>query len=129
MRKKRILKKSISLVIVCCFLSGVHITQSSALEQQKEPLCEVSAARACEDLWERLTSPESGTNEACINEAVLENFSAAASDLPGLIVIYNIFMFIYYGRLCLETLDPTPCGAMVNHLVIALFLGILLEGF
>jgi hypothetical protein len=60
---------------------------------------------------------------------MLENINAAAIDLPGLIVIYNIFMFIYYGRLCLETLDPIPCGAMVNHLIVALFLGILLEGF
>ena len=129
MRKKRILKKSLSLLVVCCFLSSGYISQAPALEQQKEPLCAALGDPTCEELLEHFVSLMSSNNGEGLNEEMLENINAAATDLPGLIVIYNILMFIYYGRQCLETLDPTPCGAMVNHLMVALFLGILLEGF
>lgn len=128
MKNKRILVKGFSVFVVCCFLSSVHISQVCALGQQEKLFREVPHGPTFEKLFEQLDSPEFCAAEAGIDESVLENIRTAATDLPGLIVIYNIFMFIYYGRLCLETLDPAPCSAMVNHLVIALFLGILLEG-
>ena len=62
-------------------------------------------------------------------EEDLEKIGKTAYDLPGLIVVYNLLMFIYYGKICLETLDPSACGSMATHLVVAIILGTILEGF
>ncbi len=129
MIKKRILKKSFSLFVVCCFLSSVQFSQALALEQHEELMCFTSGNPAIEELSKHLAFLDSCNNSGCISEEELEYINEAISDLPGFIVIYNLLMFIYYGRICLETLDPSACESMVTHLVLALFLGILLEGF
>ena len=80
-----------------------------------------------EKLITQLHFQDTNTTTTPITEEGLETISVAQLDVLGYIVIYNILMFIYYGRLCLQTLDPSPCGSMVTHLFLALFLGILLE--
>jgi hypothetical protein len=129
MIKKRTLKKMLSLFVVCCFLSSVQFSQALALEQQEELKCCASGNPAIEELSQLLAFLDSSNNGVCISEEELENISGPISDLQGFIVIYNILMFIYYGRICLETLDPSACESMATHLVLALFLGILLEDF
>lgn len=129
MIKKRILKKTFSLFVVCCFLSSVQFSQALALEQHEELMCFASDNPAIEELSKHLAFLDSCNNGGCVSEEELEYINEAVSDLPGYIVIYNLLMFIYYGRICLETLDTSACESMVTHLVLALFLGILLEGF
>ena len=129
MIKKRTLKKMLSIFVVCCFLSSVQFSQALAFEQQEELMCFASGNPAIEELSKHLAFLDSCNNGGCISEEELEYINEAVSDLPGFIVIYNILMFIYYGRICLETLDPSACESMATHLVLALFLGILLEDF
>ena len=129
MIKKRIFKKTFSLFVVYCFLSSVQFSQALVLEQHEELMCRTSGNPAIEELLKHLAFLDSCNNGVCISEEELEYISEAVSDLPGLIVIYNILMFIYYGKICLETLDPSACGAMTNHLIVALILGIILEDF
>ena len=117
------------MFVVCCFLSSVQLSQALALEQHEELMCFASGNPAIEELSKHLAFLDSCNNGGCISEEELEYINEAVSDLPGYIVIYNLLMFIYYGRICLETLDPSACESMVTHLVLALFLGILLEGF
>jgi hypothetical protein len=81
-----------------------------------------------EELARQLLFQGDHTADAPISSEDLATISPEQLDVAGFIVLYNIFMFIFYGRQCLETLDPDPCGSMVNHLMLALFLGILLEG-
>ena len=128
MVKTRILKKAFSSLTVCCFLLSIHFSQALALEQQQELMCSASDNPLFEELTRHLLSHGTDITTAPISEEDLATISVEQLDVAGLIVIYNIVMFIYYGRLCLETLNPDPCGSMVTHLVLALFLGILLEG-
>lgn len=123
----RILKKTFSLFIVCFFLSSIHLSQALALEQQQELLCSALDDPLFKELTKYLLQ-ETHTTSAPISAEDLATISPEQIDVVGFIVLYNIFMFIFYGRQCLETLDPDPCGSMVKHLVLALFLGILLEG-
>jgi hypothetical protein len=127
MIKMRVPKKTFSLLIVCCFLSSMQLSQALSLEQQQELMCSALDNPLFEELTRHLLLQDTYTPTVPLSEEDLETISVAQLDVPGLIVIYNILMFIYYGRLCLETLDPDPCGSMVTHLVLALFLGILLE--
>ena len=124
----RILKKTFSLLIVCCFLSSIHLSQARALEQQEGRMCSALDTPLFEELASHLLSQLTDTPTAPIGAEDLATISPEQLDVAGFIVLYNIFMFIFYGRQCLETLDPEPCGSMVKHLVLALFLGILLEG-
>lgn len=124
----RILKKTFSLLIVCCLLSSIHLSQARALEQQEGRMCSALDTPLFEELTSHLLSQLTDTPTAPIGVEDLETISPEQFDVAGFIVIYYILRFIYYGRQCLETLDPDPCGSMVTNLVLALFLGILLEG-
>ena len=129
MVKKRTFKKMVSLCVVFCFFSSLQFSQALALEQQEEPMCFASGNPAIEELAKHSVCLDSCNNGVCITEEDLEKIGMTAYDLPGLIVVYNLLMFIYYGKICLETLDPTACGSMVTHLVVAIVLGTILEGF
>ena len=124
----RTLKKMFSLLIVCCFISSTHFSQARALEQHQQLMCSALDNPLFEELTSHLLSQLTYTHTAPIGGEDLATISVEQLDVAGFIVLYNIFMFIYYGRQCLETLNPDPCGSMVTHLVLALFLGILLEG-
>jgi len=126
---KRLLKKAFSVLTVCCLLSGMHLSRACALEQQQSLMCPASDTPLFQERAGHLLSHTSGMVPLPVSEEDRTTISVAQFDIFGSLVIYNIIMFIYFGRQCLETLDPDPCGAMVNHLVLALFLGILLEGF
>ena len=129
MIKKRILKKTFSLFLVCSFLSSVQFSQVLALEQQEGLMCCGLGNPTIEELSEHLVLLESYNKGEHTREENLENINEILSDLPGLVVIVNILLFIHFGRICLETQDPSACEAMVTHLLLSLFLGILLEGF
>jgi hypothetical protein len=122
------LKKTFSLLIVCCFLSSIHLSQARALEQQEGRMCAPLDTPLFEELAGQLLYQGEHTSDAPISAEDLATISPEQFDVAGFIVLYNIFMFIFYGRQCLGTLDPEPCESMVKHLVLALFLGILLEG-
>ena len=128
MIKTRILKKAFSSLTVCCFLLSIQFSQALALEQQQEIMCSAFDNPLFEELTRHLLSQGTDTTPGPLSEEDLATISVEQLDVLGFIVIYYIFMFIYYGQLCLETLDPDPCGSMVTNLVLALFLGILLEG-
>jgi len=91
-------------------------------------MCSALDTPLFEELARQLLFQGDHTADAPISAGDLATISPKQLDVAGFIVLYNIFMFIFYGRQCLETLDPDPCGSMVNHLILALFLGILLEG-
>ena len=120
-------RKVISLFVICLFLSGVQLSQALAVEQENK--CFASTSPVPEAIAKYLNLPESCNTWDCAQEAVLANIATSPADAFGWIVTYNLLMFIYFGRQCLETLDPAPCGAMVNHLMTALILGIILESF
>jgi|PlaIllAssembly_1097288.scaffolds.fasta_scaffold19023_3 hypothetical protein len=122
--------RTLSLLTVCCFLSGSLFSQAGALEKGGNCCCGTISNAAFEELYEPMASPDdSRSDEACIGDEDFDRIRVMDADVVGWIALYNTFMFIYYGRQCLETLDPTPCRAMVNHLFLALFLGILFEAF
>ena len=129
MIKKRTFKKMSSVCVVFCFLSNVQFSQALALERQDELMYCASGSPEIEELAKHLACLDSCNNGLCITEEDLEKIGETAYDLPGLIVVYNILMFIYYGRICLETLDPSACGSMITHLMVAIILGTILEGF
>ena len=128
MIKMRTLKKTFSLLVVCCFLSSIHCSQALALEQQEELMCSALDKHFLEELTRYLLLQGTDTATTPLTEEDLATISVEQLDVLGFIVIYYIFMFIYYGRQCLETLDPGPCESMVTNLLLALFLGILFEG-
>jgi hypothetical protein len=128
MMKTRILKKVFSSLTVCCFLLSIHFSQALAIEQQQELMCSASDNPLFEELTRHLLSHGTDITTAPISEEDLATISVAQLDVLGFIVIYYMFMFIYYGQRCLETLDPDPCGSMVTNLLLTLFLGILLDG-
>jgi hypothetical protein len=129
MQSRSILKKSLSFIMACCFLASTLFSPAHALEDQESLSCKTVNNPVCEELFKRLVLLESCHKGACDDTGDFESSGVITSDEWGWIVLYNIFMFIYYGRLCLETLDPAPCRAMVNHLFWALFLGVLFEAF
>lgn len=124
----RILKKTVSSFIVCCFLSSIQFSQALALEQQQEIMCSALDDPLLKELTRHFLPQGTYLASTSLSEEDAEAIGVTQFDVLGFIVIYYIFMFIYYGRLCLETLDPAPCGSMVTNLFLALFLGILLEG-
>ena len=128
MIKMRTLKKTFSLLVVCCLLSTIHYSQALALEQQEELMCSALDKHLLEELTKQLLSQVTDTTTTPLSEEDLAIISVEQFDVLGFIVIYYIFMFIYYGLQCVETLDPGPCESMVTNLLLALFLGILLEG-
>jgi len=126
MFKSRLLKKALSLLVICFILSSVHLSQAFAIEGQEEYF---SASRdlTVEEVLEELNLLEScATGECILSEEALINITASPADALGWLAIYNIFMFIKFGGQCLETLDPAPCESMVTHLMTALFLAVLL---
>ena len=128
MIKLRVLKKTFSLLVVCCFLSSIHYFQALALEQQHTFMCSALDNPLFEELTRQLFSQGTDTSTTPLSEEDLAIISVEQFDVLGFIVIYYILMFIYYGIECLDTLDPGPCESMVTNLLLALFLGILLEG-
>ncbi len=130
MRARRMCNRNLSFMTVCCFLSGALFSPALALEGQEKRCCRTMSSPAFEELYERMVSPdESGDTGSSIGEEDCDRIGVMDADVAGWLALYNMFMFIYYGRLCLETLDPAPCRAMVNHLFWALFLGVLFEAF
>lgn len=129
MIKKRLFRKTLSVGVVFCFVSTVQFSQARAMQQQEKFVCCASGNPAIEALAKDLVGLDFCNNGVWLTEEDLENIGETAYDWPGLIVAYHLLMFIYYGRICLETLDPSACGFMVNHLVIAIVLGTILEGF
>lgn len=129
MMTTRILNKTISLLVVCCFLSGVHFSQAHALKQQGDLICSGADAPLLEELTSFVLSHANSAVSSLPGEGDQGTISVEQLDVLGFIVLYHLFMFIYYGRLCLETLTPEPCGSMVTNLILALFWGILLESF
>jgi hypothetical protein len=127
MRSGSVLKKGFSFIVACSFLASTLFSPARALEEQENLSCRTVNDPPFEELFKRLVLLESHHSGACGDTGDVESIGVVTSDAWGWIVLYNIFMFIYYGRLCLETLDPDPCRAMVNHLFWALFLGVLLE--
>lgn len=119
----------VAVCVVFCFMSTVPLSQVRALEPMDESLCCASGNSGVDEWAECLAGLDNGTDALCLSKEDLEAMVEAPSDWPGLIVVYNLLMFIYYGRICLETLDPAPCGSMVTHLVTAIILGTILEGF
>lgn len=130
MHARKIRNRNLSLMTVCCFLSGSLFSQALALEEQENWCCREISSPALEEPYEQMVSPGATYNNgACIGEEDFDRIGVMDADVAGWLALYNTFMFIYYGRLCLETLDPAPCRAMVNHLFWALFLGVLFETF
>ena len=127
MIKMRTLKKTFSLLLVCFLLSSIHCSQALALKQQEELMCSGLDKHLLEELTTQLLSQVINTTTP-ISEEDPAIISVEQFDVLGFIVIYYIFMFLYYGLQCVETLDPGPCESMVTNLLLALFLGILLEG-
>jgi hypothetical protein len=122
--------RTLSLLTVCCFLSGSLFSQAGALEDEGTCCCGTISSPAFEELYEPMALPDdSRKDKACIGDDDFDRIRVMDADVVGWIALYNTFMFIYYGRQCLETLDPAPCRAMVNHLFLALFLGVLFEAF
>lgn len=120
--------RTLSLLTVCCFLSGSLFSQAGALEDEGKCCCGTISSPVFEELYEPMAlSDDSRSDEAGIGEEGFDRIGVMDADVVGWIALYNTFMFIYYGRQCLETLDPAPCRAMVNHLFLALFLGIMFE--
>ena len=127
MFKNRLLKKALSLLVICFILSSVHLSQTFALEQQEEYFSSASRDLTVEGVLEELNLLElCATGECILSEEALITITASPADALGWLAIYNIFMFIKFGGQCLETLDPAPCESMVTHLMTALFLAVLL---
>lgn len=129
MIKKRLFRKTLSVGVVFCFVSLVQFSQARAMQQWEKPFRCASDNPAIKALAKHLVGLDFCNNGICLSEEALENMDATAYDWLGLIVTYHLLLFIYYGRVCLETLDPSACGSMVNHLVIAIVLGTILESF
>ena len=122
--------RTLSLLTVCCFLPVSLFSQAGALEDEGTCCCGTISSPAFEELYEPMALPDdSRKDKACIGDEDFDRIRVMDADVVGWIALYNTFMFIYYGRQCLETLDPAPCRAMVNHLFLALFLGVLSEAF
>ena len=127
MFKNQLLKKALSLLVICFILSSVHLSQVFAFEQQEEYFSSASRDLTVEEVLEELNLLEScATGECILSEEALINITASPADALGWLAIYHIFMFIKFGGQCLETLDPAPCESMVTHLMTALFLAVLL---
>lgn len=120
-------EKILCLILVFCFFSGALHSSACAVQLGRNlPFGEMSNP-ALEGISRCLASTEPGDREICSDDEFCERLVVMSADEWGWIVVYHIFMFINSGRHCLETLDPAPCRAMVNHLFWALFLGTLLE--
>lgn len=127
MLKNRLLQRTFSLLVISFFLSSLHLSQSLALEQQREFSSRTSSNLTFEEVLEELNVLESCTTEECmLLEEALIDISASPSDALGWVALYHIFQFIKFGGQCLETMDPAPCESMVTHLITALFLAVLL---
>jgi hypothetical protein len=127
MLKNRLLKKTLSLMIISFFISSLHLSQAFALEQQEEYFSSTSRDLTVEDVLEELNLLEScAAGECILFEDALINITASPADALGWLAIYHIFQFIKFGGQCLETMDPAPCESMVTHLITALFLAVLL---
>ena len=127
MLKNRLLKKTLSLLIIYFFISSLHLSQAFALEQQEEYFSSASRDLTVGDVLEELNLLEScATGECILSDEALINITASPADALGWLAIYHIFQFIKFGGQCLETMDPGPCESMVTHLITALFLAVLL---
>ena len=127
MLTKRLLKKILSSLVICCILSSIHLSQAFALDQQEEYFSSASRNLTVEDVLEELNLLEScATGECILSEDALISITASPADALGWLALYHIFQFIKFGGQCLETLDPAPCESMVTHLMTALFLAVLL---
>ena len=127
MLKNRLLKKTLSLLVISFFISSLHLSQAFALEQQEEYFSSTSRDLTVEDVLEELNLLEScAAGECILSEDALINITASPADALGWLAIYHIFQFIKFGGQCLETMDPAPCESMVTHLITALFLAVLL---
>ena len=127
MFKNRLLKKALSLLVICFILLSVHLSQAFALEQQEKYFSSTSRDLTVEEVSEELNLLEScAAGECILSEEALINIAASPADALGWLAIYHIFQFIKFGGQCLETLDPAPCESMVTHLMTALFLAVLL---
>ena len=125
MYKSQTLRKTISLLVVCFFLSSVQLSQALPLEQQDAFPSSTSRNLTVEAVVEHLHSLASCNDVECLDEESLISITASPGDALGWIALYHIFMFISTGMQCLETLDPLPCESMVTHLMWALFFAIL----
>ena len=125
MYKSQTLRKTISLLVVCFFLSSVQLSQALPLEQQDASPSSTSRDLTLEAVVEHLHSLASCNDRECIDEESLFTITASPADALGWIALYHIFMFISTGMQCLETLDPGPCESMVTHLLWALLFAVL----
>ena len=125
MHKNKPLRKIISLLVICFFLSSVQLSQALPLEQQDDSPSSTSSDLSLEAVIEHLHSLASCSKGECIDEETLITITASPGDALGWIALYHIFMFISSGIECLESLDPLPCESMVTHLLWALFFAIL----
>jgi hypothetical protein len=125
MYKSQTLRKTISLMVVCFFISSVQLSQALPLEQQDASPSSTSRVLTVEAVIEHLHSLASCNDGECLDEESLISITASPADALGWIALYHIFMFISSGMQCLETLDPGPCESMVTHLMWALFFAIL----
>ena len=125
MYKSQTLRKTISLLVVCFFLSSVQLSQALPLEQQDTSPSSTSKNLTVEAVIEHLHSLASCNDGECLDEESLTTIAASPADALGWIALYHIFRFISTGMQCLETMDPGPCGSMVTHLLWALFFAIL----
>ena len=127
MLKNQLLRKTLSLLVICFVLVSIQLSQALALEQQGKYFSSTSRNLTVEEVLEELNLLEScATGECILSEEALINIAASPADALGWLAIYHIFMFINFGGQCLETLDPAPCESMVTHLMTALFLAVLL---
>ena len=125
MYKSQTLRKTISLLVICFFLSSVQLSQALPLEQQDASPSSTSRDLTLEAVVEHLHSLASCNDRECIDEESLFTITASPADALGWIALYHIFMFISTGMQCLETLDPGPCESMVTHLLWALLFAVL----
>ena len=127
MHENQSLRKIISLLVICFFLSGVQLSQALTLEQQDELPLKTSKNLTVEAIVENFHSLERCNDGECMDEESLITIAASPADALGWIALYHTFLFINFGRQCLETLDPAPCESMVTHLMWALFFAVLSE--
>jgi hypothetical protein len=125
MHKNQTLRKIISLLVICFFLSSVHLSQALPLAQQDNSPSNTSSNLTVETIIAHLHSLAFCSGEECIDEETLITITASPADALGWIALYHIFMFISSGMQCLESLDPIPCESMVTHLLWALFFAVL----
>ena len=124
---KRLLKKILSSLVICCILSSIHLSQTFAFERQEEHFSSASRELPGEEVVEDLNLLKScATGECILSEQTLIHITASPADALGWLAIYHIFQFIKFGGQCLETMDQAPCESMVTHLMTALFLAVLL---